>query len=263
MRFVVFSLVVGAIAAACTSFSEGDDAPSTPTGDASPPEGGPEGATTGGGGDAGGCKRVIDEKMAAMLDWAQEVHDGGSVFFVGDDGVDGPGALGARVTPTSAYGQARVEIDRLPLPKSVRLSYALRIVQAGSPSNQFAEIGCRLQLRSAEGLYAELGTNMGSGELEIDDQINPGPGYTAVQNTGALVGPLKLNAWQRVVLTFAEITPTTAKALGSVDETQYFAGDVTLPAPAERVRIKCGIDYADEGVDAILHVDDITLDFCE
>jgi hypothetical protein len=262
--FAVLALVASgasaiAIVAACTSFSDGDDEPITPGGDASAVDALP--GIDGGAVDSGaGCKRVLDEGMTAKpAEWVDNVQDGGTLFVQSDAGASMLGALGATVTPTSVYGQARIEIDRLPLPKAAHLSYAVQIVAAGSPSLQFAEVGCRLQLRAADETYVELGSHIGSDDFEVDDQVNGGtdPGE------GVVVGPLALRHWYRVTVSFANISPTSAKATLAVDGMALLTREVKPVAAPERIRVKCGIDYADPGVSASVLVDDVTLDFCD
>lgn len=248
-----------------------DDASTTNGGDASVvteagtpnDDGGDAGSAPSNGGDGGlgdACTRAIHEPFAQLDALWTKTENGGSVAHEPAGGTGGSGALRAEVTAGGSSTSAQVtrEIPG-PLPKSIRLAFAVNIAAA---SNHYVELGCTLQLRGDDdGTFVSFQPEVSGGDLRFDSTKKQ-DGSNISTGSAASIGALSTGHWYRFVVTVDTVAATGPHVTAAVDGTPQYDRSVTFSAPPELIRVKCGVDHGQAGAAATVFVDDVTLDLC-
>lgn len=213
------------------------------------------------GGADGGCPRVLEEHFTTSAmpppGWVASTVGGGTSAW---EAVGAGGAMKSTVTANASDGRARIErsFSSSTAPSRVRLGYTMKLTS----TTGYYEPGCVLFIAGAGAGELTLHAESEDSQLWVDDFAkNDGTTVTTAQRTP--VGSVDNAHSYSVVFELRDITTTSAKATFSIDGTTVNDRTVMFPTPPESVSVRCGVDYSDIGVAAVVYIDDVLVDICQ
>jgi hypothetical protein len=260
------ALGAAAAVAACGAFSA--EPAATPDGGNDVPDAAAEATAADAGPTGETCEILFTDDFTSLAAFEPQSNDAGPATLSKDSahGVMPPSlaAVGKLVRGTGYLNSSAARGVALPAGLAagdrVELEYDLFI---DDPIDTYAEVGCTLQLFDAKDVRTRLLLVLPA-NAAIQATVDPADPTLKGQSKNVFAS--RVAGDYRVKTTFAATGTTTANVhyevrTGSADFT-----DVPVPAPIDRVRLVCGIDYAisDASAPVTLHVwvDDVVVRRC-